>query len=212
MSLIDTLRGLFSQSSSTEDHEDSQPSGDTVSLRSLSQPYPSTSQGRRKRGIPSSIETYYIPTAVLHETQRYIEEHGQQGSEAYVFWAGTAVDTEAYITTCVYPTANARHGGVKVPLDKMTEINLALRDRDQVILAQAHSHPGEALHSPVDEERAVSFHDGFASIIVPDFGDTPIYDLRDCGVYIYTANNDWRLLDDPEIEDRFVIEETVLEV
>lgn len=211
MSIINTLRDLFKSSPSTDDPEDDT-AGETVTLQSLSQPYPTPSRNRRQRGIPDTIETYYVSTAVLRETQRYIEEHGQRGQEAYVFWAGAAIEHEAYITTCVYPTANVHHGGVKVPLDTMTDINLALRDRDQVILAQAHSHPGKALHSPVDEERAVSFHDGFASIIVPDFGETPIYDLRDCGVYIYTADSDWRLLDDAEIEKRFTIEETVLEV
>lgn len=63
----------------------------------------------------------------------------------------------------------------------------------------------------MDEEEAVSFHEGFVSIVVPDFGE-PVYDLRDCGVYVYTANKGWRLLDDGEIEDQFVIDETVLEV
>jgi len=64
----------------------------------------------------------------------------------------------------------------------------------------------------VDEEKAVSFHEGFVSIVVPDFGETPVYDLRDCGVYVYASNGGWRLLDEAEVEDRFVIEETVLEV
>lgn len=178
----------------------------------LTRPYTSPRNGRRKRGIPNRIEKFYIPTAVLRETQKYVEVHGANRKEAYMFWAGAVADNEAYITTCVYPTANARHGGVKVPLEKMTEINLELRDRDQLVLAQVHSHPGVARHSPVDEEKAVSFHEGFVSIIVPDFGETPVYDLRDCGVYIYSADGGWRLLDDAEIEERFVIQETVLEV
>ncbi|MFA9516582.1 hypothetical protein ACERIT_05095 [Halopenitus sp. H-Gu1] len=178
----------------------------------LSRPYVSPGNSRRTRGISGPIEKFYVPTAVLRETQRFIEAHGAEETEAYVFWAGAVTDGEAYITTCVYPTANARHGGVKVPLRKMTEINLELRDRDQLVLAQVHSHPGVARHSPVDEEKAVSFHEGFVSIVVPDFGETPVYDLRDCGVYVYTATEGWRLLDDGEIEDQFVIEETVLEV
>lgn len=178
----------------------------------LSRPYVSPDNGRRQRGIPDRIEKYYVPTAVLRETQQYIEAHGEDGKEGYVFWAGAVADNEAYITTCVYPTANARQGGVKVPLEKMTEINLELRDRDQLILAQVHSHPGVARHSPVDEEKAVSFHEGFVSIVIPDFGETPVYDLRDCGVYIYTADDGWHLLNDTEIEERFAIGDTVLEV
>ena len=206
--VIAWLRERFERSPSEPDDEED---GDDRRTR-LSRPYVSPGNGRRTRGISGSIETFYVPTAVLRETQRYIEAHGAEGTEAYVFWAGAVADGEAYVTTCVYPTANARHGGVKVPLRKMTEINLELRDRDQLVLAQVHSHPGVARHSPVDEEKAVSFHEGFVSIVVPDFGETPVYDLRDCGVYVYTATEGWRLLDDGEVEDRFVIEETVLEV
>lgn len=208
MRLLTWLRNRFSRTPP----EPTDTADEESSWTRISRPYVSPGNGRRQRGIPDRIEKYYVPTAVLRETQRYIEAHAEDGTEGYVFWAGAVAENEAYITTCVYPTANARHGGVKVPLEKMTEINLELRDRDQLVLAQVHSHPGVARHSSVDEEKAVSFHEGFVSIVIPDFGDTPVYDLRDCGVYIYTADDGWRLLDDTEIEDRFAIEDTVLEV
>lgn len=207
--IIAWLRDRFGRAPSESFNEVKENGGRT---RRPLRPYISPGNGRRTRGISGSIEKFYVPTAVLRETQKFIEKHGAEGTEAYVFWAGAVADDEAYITTCVYPTANARHGGVKVPLRKMTEINMELRDRDQLVLAQVHSHPGIARHSPVDEEKAVSFHEGFVSIVVPDFGETPVYDLRDCGVYAYTANDGWRLLNDGEIKDRFAIEETVLEV
>ncbi|MBP2252571.1 proteasome lid subunit RPN8/RPN11 [Halarchaeum solikamskense] len=149
---------------------------------------------------------------MLQETQRYVEEHGNRDHECYVFWAGAIAGDEAYVSTCVYPRVESRHGGVKVPLEKMTEINQELRARDQILLAQVHSHPGRARHSPVDEEKAVSFHEGFVSIVIPDFGATPVYDLRDCGVYTYTRDSGWQLLDDDGVVDRFVIEDTVVEV
>lgn len=208
MRLITWIRERLGTTQSDTPSEEGVDTGRTQPSR----PYVSPGHGRRERGIPDQIEKFYVPTAVLRETQEFIERHGAEGTEAYVFWAGAVADGEAYVTTCVYPTANARHGGVKVPLQKMTEINLELRDRDQLVLAQVHSHPGVARHSPVDEEKAVSFHEGFVSIVVPDFGETPVYDLRDCGVYVYTAEDGWRLLGDGEIEERFAIEDTVLEV
>lgn len=208
MGLITWIRERLGRTQSNRTTNEGADSGQTR----ISRPYDSPGNGRRERGIPDRIEKFYVPTAVLGETQEFIERHGAEATEAYVFWAGAVADGEAYVTTCVYPTANARHGGVKVPLQKMTEINLELRDRDQLVLAQVHSHPGVARHSPVDEEKAVSFHEGFVSIVVPDFGETPVHDLRDCGVYVYTADDGWRLLKDDEIEDRFAIEDTVLEV
>lgn len=206
MMLIDRLKHWFGRDPTETDKPE--PSPAELPDRSYSSP----SQGRRKRRIPDMIETYYVPTAVLWKTQQYIEEHGDRGHEAYVFWTGAVADDEAYVMSCVYPTENARHGGVKVPLEKMTEINRELYNRDQLILAQVHSHPGVARHSGVDEEKAVSFHEGFVSIVVPDFGETPVYDLRDCGVYVYTQGEQWRLLDEDEVVDRFVIEDTSIEV
>lgn len=45
----------------------------------------------------------------------------------------------------------------------------SLRSRDEKLLAQVHSHPGAAYHSPGDDDGATSFHDGFISIVVPEF-------------------------------------------
>jgi proteasome lid subunit RPN8/RPN11 len=219
MTLLQRLRSWFStDTDQTEqaDHDTPQSEPEPVDDHSAdglsARPYRSPSNGRRKRSIPDTIEKYYIPTAVLNETQRYIEEHGERGHEAYVLWAGSIADNEAYVTTCIYPNTDTRHGGVDVPRSKMREILKELHDRDQIVIAQAHSHPGVARHSQLDEEKPVSFHEGFASIVVPDFGETPIYDLRDCGVYIYTQQEQWRLLDDDEIEETFAIEPTTLEI
>lgn len=206
MTLIDRLKHWFRGDQTTK--REAEPSR----LELPERPYVSPSQGRRKCRISDRINTYYVPTAVLWQTQQYIKDHGERGHEAYVFWTGAVAGDKAYVMSCVYPTANARQGGVKVPLEKMTEINRELYDRDQLILAQVHSHPGVARHSEVDEEKAVSFHEGFVSIVVPDFGETPVYDLRNCGVYVYTQDEQWRLLDEDEIVDRFVIEDTRIEV
>jgi proteasome lid subunit RPN8/RPN11 len=206
-------------STSTEESVGDEPSDsetETVEEKSKSElpsrPYSSPSNGRRKRGVPDNIDKYYIPTSVLHETQKYIEEHGERGHEAYVLWAGAIADNEAYVTSCIYPKTETRHGGVDVPRSKMREIIQELHERDQIVIAQAHSHPGVARHSDLDEKKPVSFHEGFASVVVPDFGETPIYDLRDCGVYIYTEQEKWRLLDDEEVEEKFAIEDTKIEL
>jgi hypothetical protein len=218
MTLLQRLRSWFSTDTDQPETDDEtpQPQPEPADKHTdpglATRPYRSPSKGRRKRSIPDTIAKYYISTAVLKETQRYIEEHGERGHEAYLLWAGSIADNEAYVTTCIYPDTDTRHGGVDVPRSKMREILKELYELDQIVIAQAHSHPGVARHSQLDEEKPVSFHEGFASIVVPDFGETPIYDLRDCGVYIYTRQEKWRLLDDDEIEETFAIEPTTLEI
>lgn len=167
---------------------------------------------RRERRVPTGVQRYHIPEAVIEETQRFLRSHGANGHEAYMLWAGGFSEHEAYVTTCVEPEVPTRPGGVKIPTRKMTQINRALLERDQLLVAQVHSHPGQAFHSNVDERKAVTFHEGFVSIVVPDYASTSVADLQACGVYRYHIGQGWRQLTAEETDDMFVIEPTSLEV
>ncbi len=57
-----------------------------------------------------------------------------------------------------------------------------LRARDEKLIAQVHSHPGSAFHSPGDNERAASFHPGYFSIVVPGFARN-IEAIEDCALF-----------------------------
>lgn len=54
-----------------------------------------------------------------------------------------------------------------------------LRQRDEKLVAQVHSHPGEAFHSQGDDERAASFHTGFLSIVLPNYA-LNVHAISDC--------------------------------
>jgi len=41
------------------------------------------------------------------------------------------------------------------------------------LIAQVHSHPGEAYHSRADDRYAIVTAEGGFSLVVPDFGDAP---------------------------------------
>jgi hypothetical protein len=182
-------------------------------FRSILKPYKSPQYGRRKIRIPDYIEAYYIHVSILKITQEYLRAHGRKGEEGYLFWSGSIVnENKAYITTCVYPRIKTRYGGVKVPLWKMSKINEELMKMDQIILAQVHTHPGKFGHSDIDEQKAVSFHKGFISIVVPSFEAVEIYDLRRCYIYEYVDKGKWKLLRKDEITNKFVIEDLVKEI
>lgn len=167
---------------------------------------------RRDRRVPTGVKRYHVPEAVIEETQRFLRSHGANGHEAYMLWTGGFSQQEAYVTTCIEPDVPTRPGGVKIPTRKMTQINRVLLERDQLLVAQVHSHPGGAFHSHVDERKAVTFHEGFVSIVVPDYASISVADLEACGVYRYHIGEGWRRLSAGQIADMFVIDPTRLEV
>jgi proteasome lid subunit RPN8/RPN11 len=53
------------------------------------------------------------------------------------------------------------------------ELNQKLSDTGLRLIAQVHSHPGEAYHSETDDRYAIVTADGGLSLVVPDFGEAP---------------------------------------
>jgi hypothetical protein len=56
-----------------------------------------------------------------------------------------------------------------VPLDDVLALGERVAKRGWYVLAQVHTHPGAAFHSPVDDQFPISNKPGFISIVVPNF-------------------------------------------
>jgi hypothetical protein len=85
----------------------------------------------------------------------------------------------------------------------------ALRQRDEKLVAQIHSHPGEAFHSFGDSQHATSYHPGFISIVLPNFGKG-VHSLLDCAVFEFRSG--FEALTHEEIVARFVIQPQIVDV
>jgi hypothetical protein len=65
-----------------------------------------------------------------------------------------------------------------------------------VCLAQIHTHPDDVqAHSPYDDSHAVSRRNGFLSLVVVNYGNTPSFDLKDIVVH-ESWNQEWLILDE----------------
>jgi hypothetical protein len=51
---------------------------------------------------------------------------------------------------------------------------LRLAEENLGIRIQVHTHPGEAFHSPIDDEFPIIHTPGFLSLVIPDFALGPI--------------------------------------
>jgi hypothetical protein len=172
-------------------------------------PYLSPSTGRRLRPIPDIIQHYYVPLAVLKATSQVMRRYGQEQRECYVWWGGYfSTDHTAQVVTVLYPAVDTDFGRVHLRLKELLVLHAALRDLDQVLLAELHTHPpGVGGQNRVDAAYPAAPYPGFISIVVPDFAFPRLYDLRKTYVYEYRAAGRWRRLTRAQIATRFVIEE-----
>jgi hypothetical protein len=176
-------------------------------------PYASPSGGRRRRAIPDRIARYYLPLSVLNATNAVMRRCGAQRRECYVWWGGYFAGEEAQVVTALWPDIPTEFGHVHLDTRQLGAMHQRLRDLDQVVLAELHTHPpGGGGQNDVDAANPATTYRGFISIVVPDFAAPWLHDLRTTHVYEYQADGVWRDMSRAEIAERFVIEEPFTEV
>ncbi len=127
-------------------------------------------------------------------------EDARRGSETLVYLGGITAGGEM-IVTGLFQVHHAPQGDrVVVAPHEARWLLQALRTRDEKLIAQLHSHRWLAEHSHGDDIWATSFHEGFLSIVVPNFG-SGVRGPGDCGVLEY-RNGTFVDLPRAEIERR----------
>lgn len=177
-------------------------------------PYNSPSGQRRRRPVPDRIQHYYIPLSVMNATNKVMRRFAQEDRECYVWWGGYFTqDGNAQVMTVIYPEIQTDFGRVYLSLSDLTKLHSKLRDADQVLLVELHTHPpGAGGQNEIDAANPATTYSGFVSMVVPDFAFPRFYDLRKIYIYEYLDSNKWRQLETNEIERRFIIEESFLAV
>jgi len=181
-------------------------------------PYVKKDLQRRKKIIRQPIDKYYIPLKIMQLTDLYMSKHRKISTECFIFWGGYLINAhEAQIVSVYYPKAINSYGRVYLSTKDITLLNQALRKRDQLLLIELHTHPPGATigidgQNKVDASNGLCCHKGFISIIVPDFGAPHFYDFRNHYVFEYENDCEWKQLSYKEIEKRFIIEDSVIEI
>jgi hypothetical protein len=172
-------------------------------------------QGQRRRvRVPERIGRYYVPLAVLEVTNRAMQRFGREHRECYVWWGGYFTGAgDGQVVTALCPEIPTSYGHIHLGVREMSALHSQLRSLDQVLLVELHSHPpGAGGQNDVDAAHPAAPYRGFISIVVPDFAQRRLYDLRETHVYEYLQANEWRELDSTEIAQRFVVEEPFFSV
>lgn len=107
------------------------------------------------------------------------------------------------------PDVPTDYGRIHLSRKQFQGMHAAMRERDQVLVAELHTHPpGAGGQNDVDAAHAAAPYPGFHTIVVPDFAAPFFHDLRRCHVYEYLKENEWSELDPAAIAEKFVIEES----
>ncbi len=148
-----------------------------------------------------TVQHISIDSAVISRTLQVLQLFGARECEGLVLWLGEVTETGAQITHAAVPDQRPIKGeeGVGYFVDgaALFELNRRLSETGLRLIAQVHSHPGEAYHSETDDRYAIVTADGGLSLVVPNFGCAGT-DPSDWAVY-RLKNGNWRELAEREI-------------
>ncbi len=126
-----------------------------------------------------------VPRNIVDGTGDALRAFGGDGFEGLVLWAGELMPTTARVTTGLvppqHPIRDERGMGYFVDGDALFDLNRHLHRNGLLLLAQVHSHPGEAYHSEADDRYAIVTAEGSYSLVAPDFGEG--FAAHSCAVY-----------------------------
>jgi len=132
---------------------------------------------------------FKIPSDVIRLTQAHLRTHGKTREEGVVLWRGTFDPPR--ITGAIIPLQETAVGRFRVPLAERQRIARELSGTGELIVAQVHSHPRDAFHSPIDDEEAIPRRVGAYSLVVPAFASSDsLFD--EAALFQLDADGRWR--------------------
>lgn len=156
-----------------------------------------------------AIEVIRLPGRVVNETMTFLRSRGEDACEGVVLWVGHLGHAEYHLLHAVVPkqTPIITNDGVGYFVDgtELHRLNLWLRENGLTLLAQVHSHPGEAYHSDTDDRWAVVTKLGGLSLVVPDFAREP-FDLERLAAYRLTRAG-WQAIPPAQLTTLISLEE-----
>lgn len=136
----------------------------------------------RRTPYPAAGHTLRIPEDLWNEGLAELRGYGQLRSEGLVFFGGVVAANDTIVVTSVLRLGHAAQGGtVVVSNDEARWLIRTLRERDEKLVSQLHSHAGAAFHSHGDDAHASSFHEGFLSVVAPHWG--AVAAPEECAIY-----------------------------
>ena len=147
-------------------------------------------------GRPQDILKFVVPKRIIAESAEVLRSLSNRRRESVVLWMGTYCDEDALVKRLVVPYQHASARHFDVPLHERLRIARQLASCGEKLLAQLHTHPGKAYHSPIDDRLALPRHTGALSIVVADFAATWDGNMEEVSVNRHLGGGVWEELGD----------------
>jgi proteasome lid subunit RPN8/RPN11 len=171
-----------------------------------------SSEKVREVATLEGITRIRVPADILRSVHTHLRDSGASGFEGVGFWAGRTEGETFFVEAAVVPTqwGHRSSDGVAVMIsgDELHRMNVWLHRNRFTIIAQLHSHPGDAYHSETDDEFSIMTRVGGLSIVVPNFAKDP-FSFQTAAFYRLLKNGDWRCLDAEEASDLIHVESEI---
>jgi proteasome lid subunit RPN8/RPN11 len=158
----------------------------------------------------ADVDRVRVPLPLALEAHIHLQRAGDRGVEGFALWAGIVEDRTADVRATYIPAQEALRAeeGLVVFVDgaELHRLNMWLYYQGLTLIAQLHSHPGEAYHSDTDDAFPIATAIGSLSLVIPDFACAP-FDLARCAVYRLSARGMWTRLDAAQTSTLIIIEE-----
>lgn len=140
------------------------------------------------------ITSIHLPKSCAYEALAWLYKAGRRNVEGVALWAGVRDGDSFIIKRTIIPEQNAgsfEDGLIYVVKgEELHRIALELFDSGMQLIAQIHSHPGEAYHSQTDDAYPIVTVKGGISVVVPNFAEGGL-NLRDWAVYRFLPETAW---------------------
>jgi hypothetical protein len=152
---------------------------------------------------------FVIPQSVISQTLEFLQWKGErEGHEGVVLWPARLLEGRCQIVKCLVPAQVTGQLRYRIPDDEVFRIICEVGTNGLVIPIQVHSHPRDAFHSEVDDERAFVQHTNGISIVLPDFAQFDSAEFFDRAVvYSLVSGDTWREVPAREVDQRFLVQE-----
>jgi hypothetical protein len=149
------------------------------------------------------IEKLFIPEELIYRVHNHLYEMGLHGNEGIALWAGYIQDNLFYVTHAIIPkqTAFISGGGlcITVDADELHRINVLLYKNNISVIAQIHSHPGEAYHSSLDDTFPIAATVGSFSLVIPYFA-RETFNIKNCAIYRLNHQSLWKSINSDDVD------------
>jgi proteasome lid subunit RPN8/RPN11 len=153
----------------------------------------------------SSPPPLLVTEQVCTETARGLQSHSppHESHEGVVYWAGVTDKLGAkLVLSVIVPEADTTPGSYDISPVANAAVVEAVHGHNAELVATVHSHPGEMTsHSERDSKAAQLPHDGYYSVVVPNYARDGVRPFTDCGVHLY-RDGEFHELDSDTVQER----------